>query len=71
MTDFNETIAARIDTRFGERIQRVSSVCGELTYELSPDDIVEVAAEGFVGFRSFSRLATSRPVNPTFLPTLT
>ena len=43
MTDFNETIAARIDARFGERMQRVSSVCRELTYELSPDDIVEVA----------------------------
>lgn len=43
MTDFNETIAARIDTRFGERMQRVSSVCGELTYELSPGDLIEVA----------------------------
>lgn len=43
MTDFNKTIAARIDTRFGARMQRVSSVCGELTYELSPDDLVEVA----------------------------
>ena len=44
MTDLNESIAARINARFGERMQRVSSVCGELTYELSPDDIVEVAA---------------------------
>jgi NADH-quinone oxidoreductase subunit C len=43
MTDFSETIAARIDTRFGERMQRVSSVCGELTYELSPGDLIEVA----------------------------
>jgi len=43
MTNFNETLAARIDARFGERISRVSSICNELTYEVSPNDIVEVA----------------------------
>jgi NADH-quinone oxidoreductase subunit C len=42
MTAFNETLAARIDARFGERLTRVSSICGELTYEVSPDDVVEI-----------------------------
>ena len=43
MTQRNETIAARLDARFGDRLTRVPSVSGELTYEVSPDDIVEVA----------------------------
>jgi NADH-quinone oxidoreductase subunit C len=44
MTDFYETVAARIDARFGERVARVPSVCGEITYEVSSDDILDVAA---------------------------
>jgi NADH-quinone oxidoreductase subunit C len=43
MTIANETLAARIDARFGERVMRVSSVCGELTYEVAKADLVEVA----------------------------
>jgi NADH-quinone oxidoreductase subunit C len=43
MTIANETLAARIDARFGERVIRVSSVCGELTYEVAKADLVEVA----------------------------
>ena len=43
MTQKNETIAARLDARFGDRLTRVPAVSGELTYEVSPDDIVEVA----------------------------
>lgn len=43
MTNFNETLAARIDARFGEKLSRVSSICNELTYEVSPDDVVDIA----------------------------
>ena len=43
MTTSHETIAARIDARFGERVTRVPSICGELTYEVGKDDLVDVA----------------------------
>lgn len=43
MTGSNETLAARIDARFGERVTRVPSNCGELTYEVGKDDLVDVA----------------------------
>ena len=43
MTNSNETLAARIDARFGERVIRVPSICGELTWEVAADDVVEVA----------------------------
>ena len=43
MTNINETLAARIDARFGERMGRVSSICDELTYEVSPEDVVEIS----------------------------
>ena len=38
-----ETMAARVATRFGERLQRVESGCGELTFEVPKDDLLEVA----------------------------
>jgi NADH-quinone oxidoreductase subunit C len=38
-----ETLAARIDERFGERMVRVESICGELTYVLDKDDLIEIA----------------------------
>ena len=43
MTDFYETLAARIDARFGARVTRIPSSCGELTFEVGKDDILEVA----------------------------
>ncbi len=43
MSDINETLAARIDARFGEKLTRVPSTCDELTYELNKDDLLEVA----------------------------
>jgi NADH-quinone oxidoreductase subunit C len=43
MTDRYETLAARLDERFGEQVARVPSTCGELTFEVSKDDLVEVA----------------------------
>lgn len=39
----NETLAARIDARFGQKLTRVESTCGELTYQLDKDDLIEVA----------------------------
>lgn len=39
----NETLAARIDARFGQKLTRVDSTCGELTYQLDKDDLIEVA----------------------------
>lgn len=39
-----ETFAARIDTRFGEQVTRVASICNELTYEVDKENAFEVAA---------------------------
>jgi len=54
MTDRYETLAARIDERFGEQMTRVASTCGELTFVVGKDDLTEVAAalrnEGEFGF---------------------
>jgi len=54
MTDRYETLAARIDERFGEQMTRVVSICGELTYEVDKDDLHVVATalrnEGAFGF---------------------
>ena len=44
MTDRYETLAARIDERFGEQVTRIPSICGELTYELDKGDLIEVAS---------------------------
>jgi len=43
MTDRHETLAARIDERFGEQVTRVASTCRELTYEVEKDDLATVA----------------------------
>ncbi len=43
MTNRYETLAARIDERFGEQVTRVVSICGELTIEIDKDDLNEVA----------------------------
>ena len=43
MTISHETLNARIDARFGERVSRVPSTCGELTFELAADNLLEVA----------------------------
>jgi len=43
MSDTNETLAARIDARFGEKLARIQSNCGELGYLLDKDDLIEVA----------------------------
>ncbi len=43
MNDRHETLAARIDERFGKQMRRIASTCGELTYELDKDDLIEIA----------------------------
>ncbi len=43
MTDRHETLAARIEERFGEQAKRVASSCGELTIEVDKDDLLTVA----------------------------
>ena len=54
MSERNETLAARIHERFGEQMSRASSSCGELTYEVDKDDLIDVATalrnEGDFGF---------------------
>lgn len=45
MSESNETLAARIDARFGEKLHRIESDYGELTYKLDKEDLVEVARE--------------------------
>jgi NADH-quinone oxidoreductase subunit C len=44
MTNFYETLAARIDARFGAQVERIPSRCQELTYEVARESLVEVAA---------------------------
>ena len=54
MSDRNETLATQIDERFGERMTRVPSICGELGYEVDKDDLIEIATtlrnDGDFGF---------------------
>jgi len=54
MSDRYETLAAQIVERFGEQMTRVPSICGELSYEVGKDDLIEVATtlrnDGDFGF---------------------
>ena len=54
MSQRHETLAARIDERLGEQMQRIPSTCGELTYEVDKDHFFEAATalrnEGDLGF---------------------
>jgi len=43
MIDRYDTLASKIDARFGEQVNRVASTCRELTYELDKDDLIKVA----------------------------
>ena len=43
MSDRNETLAARLDERFGEKLAVVPSICGELTIEVAREDLITVA----------------------------
>jgi NADH-quinone oxidoreductase subunit C len=43
MIERYETLARKIDERFGEQMRRVPSTCNELTYELDKDDLIEIA----------------------------
>jgi len=43
MIERYETLATRIFERFGEQMRRVPSSCGELTFEIDKDDLIEVA----------------------------
>ena len=38
-----ETLASKIDARFAEQMRRVPSTCGELTYEVDKDNLIEIA----------------------------
>ncbi len=54
MTKRHETLATRMDERFGEQVTRVASNCGELTFEVAKEDLIEVATalrnDGEFGF---------------------
>ena len=43
MSEFYETLAARIEERFGDQVGRLPSLEGELAYEVDGDRLVEVA----------------------------
>ena len=53
MSISNETMAARIDARFAEKLTRIDSTCSELTYELARGDLIEVAT--VLGQRKLAR----------------
>ena len=54
MSERNETLAAAIGARFGDKLTRIASTCNELTYEVEKDDLIAVATalrnEGEFGF---------------------
>ncbi|HZW60179.1 MAG TPA: NADH-quinone oxidoreductase subunit C [Woeseiaceae bacterium] len=54
MSDKHETLAARIHARFENQVTRVPSRCGEVTFEVDKDALLEVATalrdEGDFGF---------------------
>ena len=54
MIERYEKLASSIEERFGDQLRQVPSNCGELTYELDKDDLIEVATalrnEGDFGF---------------------
>jgi NADH-quinone oxidoreductase subunit C len=54
MSERLETLAAQITERFGDKVERVPSSCGELTFEVGKDDLIAVATalrnEGDFGF---------------------
>ncbi len=39
----HETLAARIEERFGDQMRRIASTCRELTYEVDKDDLLAIA----------------------------
>ncbi|NCF52528.1 NADH-quinone oxidoreductase subunit C [Gammaproteobacteria bacterium] len=43
MTDRYETLATRLDERFGEQVTLVPSTCGEITIEVARSDLIAVA----------------------------
>ncbi len=43
MSDRYETLAARIDERFGDQMEQIESTCGELTYEVAKGDLTAIA----------------------------
>jgi len=43
MIERYKTLASQIDARFAEQMRRVPSTCGELTYELDKDNLIEIA----------------------------
>jgi NADH-quinone oxidoreductase subunit C len=43
MIDRIETLAARLEERFGDQLIRVESTCGELTYEAAKADLHDIA----------------------------
>ena len=42
-TESNETLAARIDTRFGDQLTVIPTICGELTYEVDKKNVRGIA----------------------------
>lgn len=44
MSISHETLAARIDARFGTKLTRIESICGELTYRLDKSELIDVAS---------------------------
>ncbi|MGB5245881.1 MAG: NADH-quinone oxidoreductase subunit C [Woeseia sp.] len=43
MTEQYETLAARMEERFADNVTRVASTCGELTFEVAKDALLDVA----------------------------
>jgi len=59
MNHSHETLATRIEARFGERTLRIASVCNELSYEVGKEDLLEVAT----AFRDESEFAIEQLID--------
>jgi NADH-quinone oxidoreductase subunit C len=42
MTSRIELLAGRIEAQFADRVTRIASTCGELTYEIGADDLLQI-----------------------------
>ena len=71
MSERLETLAAQIVERFGDKVERVPSICDELTFEIDKDDLPinlgKMFSEkrfddiSFVAFKTSLKLAPNGP----------
>ena len=68
MTNRYETLATRLDERFGEQVKIVPSTCGEMTIEVDRHDLIQVATtlrnDADFGFEMLMDVCGVAPARP-------